>query len=484
MSHKLNRSNAKKCLVGTVTVLTVIVFAFSFLSAGVPAEIHNSVTANPQYQYNATVYKYQWMNDTSTVGPAPVSNGTMSCFVPTSEVVMFGGQTMLNLSVNKSGKITYHTVQAYSNQTWIYQSGTWTKLTSQSSIEQMAGSSSAYYPRGESIVLFGGFNNGTFYNSTWIFTGLTWTPLKGLTVAPSAREFSSMAYSSNLRGIVLFGGKTASGYSNSTWLFKDNAWARLKTGGAVPPAMEGSAMSQLPDGNILMYGGYNGTYSATTYILNTTTDNWSILKTATFPPALAFSSLNFFNFNNFMLLYGGVTSNGLPSNSTYIFNSAGQWVSINIPSPSAEYGQSMSVYSANNTVVLFGGTYNNTISGYTNSTYQFQNNSYNWIIFNESGLPSGAEWGIQLGNSYNNTTGNYVGFLVMTGTYDYNITAPSGYQTSVPSGNITMYFSELTESVTFSKIPGLLYYSYGAIAGIVIVVLALIGAEVYRKMVK
>jgi hypothetical protein len=424
------------------------------------------------------------MNDTSVVGPMPVSNGTMSCFVPSEEVVLFGGQTVMNLSVNKSGKKTFEMVNAYSNQTWLYQSGQWSRLTSQSSIPQMAGSSSSYYPRGESIVLFGGENNGTLFNYTWIFTGLTWTPLKGLTTVPSARAFSAMAYSANIKGIILFGGKTASGYSNSTWLFRDNSWSKITTKGDVPPAMEGAAMSQLPDGNLLLYGGYNGSYSNSTYILNTTTDKWSKVDTTITPPALAFSSLNYFSFNDFTLLYGGVTGNGKASNATYMFNSADQWQELHIKTPSAEYGQSLSVYSANNTVVLFGGAFNSTYSGYTNDTYQFQNNSYNWVIFNESGLPSGLKWGIQLGNSYNNTTGNFVGFMLMTGTYDYNITAPAGYQTSSPSGNLTMYFSELQESVTFSKIPGLLYYSYGAIAGIVIVILAMAGAEVYRKITK
>ncbi|MGP6239664.1 kelch repeat-containing protein [Cuniculiplasma sp. SKW4] len=484
MSHKLNRSKINKFLVGTVTVLTVIVFAFSFLSSGVPVSAQHGISATPQYQYNRTVYKYQWMNDTSVAGPMPISNGTMSCFIPSQEVVLFGGQTMLNLSFNKSGKKTFQVVKAYSNQTWVYQSGQWSRLTSQSSIPQMAGSVTSYYPRGESIVLFGGENNGTLFNYTWIFTGLTWTPLKGLTLAPSARAFSSMAYSPIIKGIVLFGGKTSSGYSNSTWLFKDNSWSKLTTKGTVPPAMEGTAMSELPNGNLLLYGGFNGSYSNSTYILNTTSLTWSKVKSTENPPALAFSSLNYFSFNNFTLLYGGVTSNGNPSNVTYIFNSANQWQMLNIKAPSAKYGQSLSVYGANNTVVLFGGAFNNSYYGFTNDTYQFQNNSYDWVIFNESGLPSGLKWGVQLGNSYNNTTGNSVGFLVMTGTYDYNVTAPAGYQTSSPSGNVTMYFSELKESVTFSKIPGLLYYSYGAIAGIIIVVLALIGAEAYRKIIK
>ncbi len=484
MSPKLKSNSFRKWMVAGITIMTVIVFAATFFQAGVPATVGARPVASPSYAYNSTVYKYQWMNYTGSSGPAPMSNSTMACFEPTKEVVMFGGQSIVNMSYNNSGKVMYKNTEVFSNQTWTYESGTWSKLTTQSSIPQMAGSSTAYYPRGDSIVLFGGINNGTYFNQTWIFTGLTWTPLKGLTLAPSPRAFTTMAYSPILRGIVLFGGMTAKGYSNSTWLFKDNSWSRLKVNGTAPMAMEGMAASPLPNGNILYYGGYNGKYSNYTYVLNTTSMKWMNISSSNSPPAMAFASLDYFKFNNFTLLYGGVMSNGMPSNSTYIFNSMAEWVNLHIASPSPEYGQAISTYGANNTIVMFGGTMNNTISGYENMTYQFQNNTYNWVLFNENGLPNGSKWGIELGNMYNNTTGEFVGFLVMTGTYNYTVFAPSGYETSSSSGNVTMYFSELQENVGFSKIPGLLYYSYGAIGGIIIVILALVGSEAYRKIMK
>ncbi|MCL4350607.1 MAG: hypothetical protein M1535_04075, partial [Candidatus Thermoplasmatota archaeon] len=59
--------------------------------------------------------------------------------------------------------------------------------------------------------------------------------------------------------------------------------------------------------------------------------------------------------------------------------------------------------------------------------------------------------------------------------------SPAGYQASSGT-NFTMYFSETNVTVSFSTIPGLLYYSYGAIAGVIIVILALVGEVVYRKI--
>lgn len=154
---------------------------------------------------------------------------------------------------------------------------------------------------------------------------------------------------------------------------------------------------------------------------------------------------------------------------------------MNINSPSPAYGQSMSVLEANDTIVLYGGLSTNN-NEYINYTYQFQNNTYNWVEFQESGLPGNSTWGITLNSKTVKTTSNEVEFLLMAGTYGYTTIAPSGY--TGQSGNITMYASFITQSISFSKIPSFFYYTYGLIAGIVIVILAYIGSMVYRKILK
>lgn len=476
-------ASGKYLKIVTAAIAVVMIVSFSLAIYTSTPSVSSSGSGNtPFISYSQPVLKDQWVNYSTSTGPAPMSNATMSCFEPSSEIILFGGEYMANVTSGKGANATYKDVTEYSNSTWAYSSGTWSSVTTGSSIPQMAGSASAYDASAKSVILFGGENNTTLFNQTWIYTGYTWTQLK-LAVAPSARADASMAYSSALNGLVLFGGQTATGYSNSTWVFKNAEWQKLN-GAGVMPAMSGSALGSTGNGNLVLYGGFNGTaYSSNTYLFNVSSMKWSKVIESVSPPALAFAHLNYFSYNNVTVLFGGVSSTGTPYGGTWIFNNLSSWESVSTSAPYTAYGQAMAHYSANNTIVLFGGTQSNSVSGYNNYTFQFVNNTYNWVLFKETGLPTNSTWGVKVGSSYNNTTSNTVGFLVISGTYNYTVLAPSGYQSSSGT-NFTMYFSETNVSVSFSKIPGLLYYSYGAIAGIAIVILALVGEVVYRKIFK
>ena len=476
MNSKVS-GNRLKILTAAVTLAMMFSFSMAFISQD---SVSSSAASSPFVSYSQPVLKDQWVNYTTSTGPAPMSNATMTCFGPSSQVILFGGQYLSNVTSGKGANATYKLENTYSNVTWAYQSGVWTKVTTGSSIPKMAGSSSAYYPSSKEVLLFGGINNGTVFNETWGYTGFTWTQIR-TPVSPSAMYDTSMSYSTSLGAVLMFGGKTASGYSNSTWIFKNGLWTNLTSAGSMPH-LAGAAMGSMGNGNLVLFGGFNGTsYSSSTYIFNGTTMKWSKDTVSTAPPALAFAHMNYFSFNNDTILFGGVSSSGNPYGNTWIFNSLGTWSESSAPAPYTAYGQAMTHYGANNTIVLFGGTQSNTTSGYNNYTFQFQNNTFNWVLFNENGLPSNTTWGVQVGNTFNNTTSSQVGFLVEQGTYNYTILSPSGYQ-ATSGTNFTMYFSETNVTVSFSTIPGLLYYSYGAIAGIAIVILALVGEVVYRKI--
>jgi hypothetical protein len=389
---------------------------------------------------------------------------------------MFGGESVVT---NSTGANT----TVYSNQTWMYNNQYWVQSTGQSDIQGMIGSSMSYYPRGMDVVLFGGQNLTStgkikYENTTWLFTGYTWTPLKGLAHSPSSRSFAAMAYSPTTRSVILFGGNTTSGDSNSTWSFAHNVWTKMPTTGKIP-AMEGSSMVAMTNGNLLLYGGFNGSaYSDQTWILNTTTLHWKEISTSSNAGHVAFASLNYFSYNNLYILYGGVNSHDLPQNSTWTF-AQNTWVNMNVASPSPQYGQTVESLSENSTLIMFGGSMGNS---YTNYTYAFLNNTYNWAIFTESGLPAGTQWSITMNGQTHTTASNYSEFLLMAGTYSYTITPPSGYASS--GGNITMYASCSTHAISFSKVPSLFFYTYGLIAGILIVIVAYAGSVIHRKIVK
>ena len=477
MSQIAQRKKVYGIMAVTVAIILVGSIAFSTSLSVSSSPKSNSVSVTPAICQNSTVYKYQWMDKTSSTSPMSLSNASMACFTPNGQVVLFGGEMNVTNSTGV-GKLQY------SNETWMYNNQVWTESSGVSSIPGMIGSSMNYYPRGEDIVLFGGqnlTNSGKviYQNQTWIFTGYTWTPLKELTQLPSARSFSASAYSASIGGVVMFGGISSTGVLNSTWEFKNNVWSKISTTGAIP-SMEGSSMVSLSNGNLLLYGGYNNnSYSNQTWILNTTTLHWTLVNTPSSPGKLAFSSLEFFALNNLYLLYGGINSNGKPVNQTWKFNSS-NWVNLNIASPVGEYGQGVEQLAANDTLVLFGGSFNNSANGFTNETFEFENNTYNWVKFTQSGLPPGMQWGMSINGMSENTTGNYTEFLLMGGTYTYGTYAPPGY--SAVKGNVTMFASFVTLTISFNKAPTLFYYMYGLLAGIAIVIVAFIGSLVYRKV--
>lgn len=476
MNPIASRKKRTGFFVAAFVVLVVVIFALSSFATLSSPTTSNSSQVTPAAVQTQTVFKYQWMNQTSSSSPMGMSNMSMASFSPSSEVVMFGGEHSVT---NKTGV----NMTEYSNQTWLYNNQYWTESTGESDIPGMIGTSMTFYPRGEDIVLFGGQNLTSsgkikYENLTWLFTGYTWTPLRGLTHAPTSRAFAASAYSQTSGSVILFGGITSSGYTNSTWAFKDNVWTKMSTTGPIP-AMEGSSMVAMSNGNLLLYGGFNGTsYSDQTWVLNTTTMHWAKLSTSTNPGDLAFASLNYFSFNNLYILYGGINSNGIAQNTTWAFTN-NAWNNLKIGSPSASYGQAVEALSANNTLILFGGSIGN---NYNNYTFGFLNNTYNWAEFTETGLPAGTQWGVTVNGQMKETTSNYTEFLLMAGTYTYTVTVPGGYLAT--GGNITMYASFATHSISFSKAPTLFYYTYGLIAGIILVVIAYAGSLVYRKIAK
>ena len=106
MTSSGNSNGIMKFVVIAISLLTVMVFAFTF--SGTPSISNGkAITVTPSVVQNSTVYKYQWMNDTSSVAPQPVSNSTMACFTPNSEVVMFGGMTVVNETIVNGKSTSY-----------------------------------------------------------------------------------------------------------------------------------------------------------------------------------------------------------------------------------------------------------------------------------------------------------------------------------------------------------------------------------------
>ncbi|MFG1555994.1 MAG: hypothetical protein AAE985_05965 [Thermoplasmataceae archaeon] len=455
-----------------LSLSVILVILVSFFGIGV-VPYHSSMKAifNPNAvatNYNNPVSENQWSPITAA-GPGPRANASMAYGSTTSGVILFGGETF-------NGPNT-----TFLNQTWQYYSGSWTNLTSSNAPPAMIGGSMQYDPSTGYILLFGGMNKTSYFSQTWIFTGKTWSVLN-FSIHPSSRAFGAMSYSPALNAIILYGGIGPNGYLNSTWEYK-NKWINITSESKKMPSMDGSEMAYDSAGYPIMFGGYNSSYSDSTWVMSSSL-TWNQIRTINNPGSRAFGELKFYLLDNMTILFGGVNSNG-PVQGTWEFNSSSNtWTSVQLrgAEPNVYFGQTMARYEANSTLILFGGSSGNQ----TYSTaYSFANITEYYVVFEESGLPSSTEWGVQLGSTFVNSTSSNIGILAPTGTQCFNITmVPSGYQTSQMTGNITVYFEELNETITFTKIPGLVYYFYGAFAGAGLVVLALIVTEVMRKMSK
>ena len=92
--------------------------------------------------------------------------------------------------------------------------------------------------------LFGGAGAGSsLSNETWLWNGTTWSKLAPK-VSPAARMRSAGAYDTVRGKFVLFGGSTglSTGLMNDTWEFDGTTWTQIKTL-AAPSARNDTAMA-------------------------------------------------------------------------------------------------------------------------------------------------------------------------------------------------------------------------------------------------
>ncbi|MHB1493405.1 MAG: Kelch repeat-containing protein [Thermoplasmataceae archaeon] len=464
-----NPLSIRLVVISIMAILIVSMFGIGMGTINQKHPLSYEPNASPSNNYCTPVSENQWSQIVAT-GPGPRSNASMAYGSTTTGVVMFGGETFSGPNVS------------YLNQTWQYYSGSWINLTGTNSPPGMIGGAMQYDPSTGYIILFGGENSTSYFNNTWIFTGTTWSTLN-FNPHPSARAFASMSYSPALNAIVLYGGIGPNGYLNSTWEF-NGGWINITSDTKNMPSMEGASMASTSSGFPIIFGGYNSRgYQSSTWIMNQSM-SWKPQKTVNSPGARAFSQMKFYLYDNETILFGGVSSAGPVDNTWAYSSSTSTWSQVQTRGSQAPayFGQSMARYEANSTLILFGGSMGNT--SYSDA-YTFANITEYYVIFKEAGLPVSTEWGVQLGSTFVNSSSSTIAILAPTGTESFNITmVPSGYQTSQLTGNVTVYFEQLNQTITFNKIPEVVYYFYGAFAGIGLVVLALIITEIMRKLNK
>jgi PKD repeat protein len=283
-------------------------------------------------------------------GAAMVSDGT--------QVVMFGGDSgLLDLG-----------------DTWTWNGTNWTSGTTPGGLTARTNAAIAYDSTHGRAILFGGDCTllilSCSRNDTWLWnpTTLTWTQAQADTATPgtnqpSQRSGAMMVFDANRGQVVLFGGIQGGTVLNDLWVynFSQSKWTQVNASNCasttLPACRAYGVMGRDNSGQIVLFGGYNGTALGDTWTLSYNT--WTIY-TLNSPPARQKASMASYYHPGGgtaagLMLFGG--QNGATTlGDTWTF-SGGRWVQIygaGPGSPASRYAAGAAQDTAGG-VVIFGG---------------------------------------------------------------------------------------------------------------------------------
>lgn len=197
------------------------------------------------------------------------------------------------------------------------------------------------------IYIIGGENNTSAVNTLYEYNiaNDNWTTLDNLP-QPIYNAITHIVNGS----IYVIGGQGSPyvyiyNISTDTWTTASNA---------TPVIFTSNSASTVMNGNIYVAGGYNesnNTFYNSLYEYNISTDTWTLLNSI--PESLVGATMG--SYNNLLYLFGGITSSGSVSNSSYVYNN-NQWNAISgIPN---QYSYISNAISLENNIVLLDILYN------------------------------------------------------------------------------------------------------------------------------
>lgn len=300
-----------------------------------------------------------WTLQSPATSPSARYNLQMAYDDVNGWVVVFGGQS---------------SASSVLADTWNYSHGHWTHRAPSSHPAGVDSGSLTTDSSDGYLVLFGGVTSADKDQaSTWSFVNGTWSK-QGPALSPTARQFPATAYDSALGKLVLFGGIGSSGkFLADTWTYHAGIWLHQLFN---PPALREAASMTYDeaDGYVLLFGGVallsgspNGLNDTWTYSHGV----WKELHPALSPPARSIASMTYDQGDGYVLLFGGVITEGtnLVLNDTWSFT-GGVWTHVYSPtSPQARVYPGMAYDAADGYVVLFGG---NNDTAELNDTWTYQ----------------------------------------------------------------------------------------------------------------
>lgn len=314
----------------------------------------------PQSGASGEYFSPNWVQATTPTSPSTPYKAASAYDKARQQIVLFGGAPS-NIQDNTNG------------DTWIWASGTWTKLNPATKPPARFHQAMAWSPEHNAVVMTGGqrWLNGTstIFNDTWKWTGTDWVQLTPTGTLPPERAAASMVWSQDLQGLVMFGGQRFLVLRNDMWLLKNNVWSQLVANGAAgaPPVRSTAAMSYSEaNGHIVLFGGLAGTssnglcpnvgcaYRGDTWVY----DNgaWTQQTPAHTPSARADAAIAYDPGIGGPVLYGGFISDATTAtiyNDTWAWNGVDWLKATGIASPPSTNGAAMAA-TDNGQVVMYG----------------------------------------------------------------------------------------------------------------------------------
>lgn len=217
-------------------------------------EVHQMAVLFGGMRYDGTLLNDTWLFDgvdwvqqQSLISPSPRSSASMAYDADQEINILFGGQA-------DTGEKYWQAL----NEMWVWDGENWQQQFPATLPPPRWGANMVYDRAHKSIVLFGGVNDGSFWEDTWLWDGTSWIEQHPLH-HPAGRANFGMSYDEDRQQVILFGGQTYLDVDpTETWAWDGQDWTLLPTRQA--PSKElayGAQLAYFPDlQSVLLYNAF------------------------------------------------------------------------------------------------------------------------------------------------------------------------------------------------------------------------------------
>lgn len=268
--------------------------------------LNASVCFNDTWSYN--VKNNTWMNRLPTGGPPSRYYSAMTYDQTNKKMFLFGGRGKEN---------------GFMDDFWTYDpaNNTWTKQGERLSPSPRCYFSSAFDSINKVGVLFGGTSYLMVFNDTWTFdTTVNLWMRKQPAISPSNRYGAAMCYDRDDGLMILFSGASDSPDQNETWTYNvtSNTWINRHPVKS-PNSGKGYSMTYDPDKHIVILFGAGGSCNRT-WTYDVINNLWTDRSGPASPPHRWDSAMVYDEANRCVVLFGGMWGGPQCMNDTWLLN--------------------------------------------------------------------------------------------------------------------------------------------------------------------